>query len=837
MEDEVSFGHWLQKRRKALDLTRGELAQKIGYSTSALRKVETDERRPSKQLAEFLADALKIPEDERPVFIKVARGEHFTEPLKSQPPIPDISTLQSSQTISNSIPNPLTPLIGRESELSALHQMLRDPQCRLITLVGPGGIGKTRLAIEAVSLQGEDGEGFVHDVFFVPLTSLRSPNFIAPTIASILGYKISGSTDPATQLLEHLRKKQLLLVLDNFEHLMQGAGLIRRILECAPAVKLLLTSREQLNLRGEWVFEIDGLSVPETDQLDALENSCAVYLFVECAHRNQIGFALTEDNRWHVAKICQLVGGIPLAIELAASWVRILSCQEIAEEIERNLDFLTVITQDSADRHHSMRAVFDHSWKLLSDEERDVLMSLSVFRGGFNREAAEEVTGAQLPLLSMLAAKSLIKRISTGRFDLHELVRQYLAQYLETSGKAELVQHRQITFFIRLAETAKQQFRGPEIILWLDQLEQENDNLRAALDYSINQRSTLLALQLGAAIWRFWNYRGFIAEGRYWLKKVLALPKSESSEDLLYREIALHGAGILARIQGDFAEARNLYEESLVLQRNANDLSGVASALNNLGVVAMFEGQYALAEMYFQESLHLHRELNKPTEITYQLNNLGVLAMYQGDYEKSQLLHEEALAMYREMNDRDGIAGSLGNLGDVFRYQGNYDLAMQVLEQSLAILREIRSIHGMAITLGSIACTYLEKGDIQQARATFRSSLKMSQKVGDKTMIATDLEGIAAALSINNGQETATDEDVQLVVRLLGAANQLRKTTGAPRSAAEQAGVDRVFAQIYGQLPKKEIKLELQYGAAMTTEQTVNVVLSRLSQFSNIDDD
>jgi len=193
--------------------------------------------------------------------------------------------------------------------------------------------------------------------------------------------------------------------------------------------------------------------------------------------------------------------------------------------------------------------------------------------------------------------------------------------------------------------------------------------------------------------------------------------------------------------------------------------------------------------------------------------------------------------MYREMNDRDGIAGSLGNLGDVFRYQGNYDLAMQVLEQSLAIFREIRSIHGMAITLGSIAYTYLEKGDIEQARATFRSSLKMSHKVGDKTMIATDLEGIAATLSISNGQATATDEEMQLSVRLLGTADQLRKITGAPRSAAEQVGVDRVFAQIYGQLPKKEIELELQYGAAMTTEQTINVVLSHLSQIINVDDD
>lgn len=310
----VSFGLWLQKRRKALDLTREELAQRVGCSVSALRKIETDLRHPSIQLAELLANVLDIPADERSDFIRIARGELSIERLKSLPPLPDLSLLQPLQTISNPIPLPPTPLIGRERELVALRQMLADPQCRLITLVGPGGIGKTHLAIETATYQKKENG---RDMVFVSLASVNSASLLPGAIADALELKFQGSGEPRGQLIDHLRQKKLLLVLDNFEHLLNGVGLLVEIIQFAAQVKKLCTSREQLNVQGEWVFEVRGLGRPE-----------AKVLFENCARRVKTDFVVKGDNQITITQICRLVEGMPLAIELAAAWIGIISLSE-----------------------------------------------------------------------------------------------------------------------------------------------------------------------------------------------------------------------------------------------------------------------------------------------------------------------------------------------------------------------------------------------------------------------------------------------------------------------------------------------------------------------------
>jgi len=354
-----------------------------------------------------------------------------------------------------------------------------------------------------------------------------------------------------------------------------------------------------------------------------------------------------------------------------------------------------------------------------------------------------------------LASKSLVRRAENGRYDQHELVRQYASEQLHATDEIEQVRQRHVTFFTELAEAARQEIEGPQVTAWLDRLEHDNDNLRAALDCSIARQASQMALRLGAAMWRFWEYRGYVDEGRRWLKAVLALPGSDGDDDALQRTKVLNGAGSLARIQGDFAQARSLHEESLAIRRKVGDLKGIAASLNSLGVLAMFESQYALAETLLEESLQLCCELGIQTEVVKRLNNLGVVAMYQGDYERSRLLHEQALAVYRELNDQHGMAGSLGNLGDVLRYQGHYDRARQVLEQSLVILSDIGDVHGLAITLGSLARVHLATGDVDQAVATFGSSLMRSREVGDKTEIATGLEGVAAALVVHAERSAA----------------------------------------------------------------------------------
>ena len=403
MDSEISFGAWVTRQRKALDLTREQLARRVGCSVPGLRKIESDERRPSRQMAELLADCLQIPLEQRPTFLRVARGQLRAERLPATGYVPGGGQSRPAP----GLPRPPTPLIGREPELATLNRLLCDPQCRLLTLAGPGGIGKTRLALELASTQRAQ---FPDGVFFVPLVSLSLPEFIAPAIRSALGLSSSSPLDPKEQLLNHLRQKSLLLVLDNLEHLLEGVGLLAELLEQAPGVKLLVTSRERLNMQGEWLFDLQGLPVPPLDQVDRAEEYSAVALFVQSARRAQVGFELSAEERPWVARICQLVEGMPLAIELAAAWVRLLSCREIAQEIERNLDFLSTSARDLPERHRSMRAVFDHSWQMLSAEEQRVLRALSVFRGGFLREAAEQVTGASLSLLSALVTRSLVHR-------------------------------------------------------------------------------------------------------------------------------------------------------------------------------------------------------------------------------------------------------------------------------------------------------------------------------------------------------------------------------------------------------------------------------------------
>jgi predicted ATPase/DNA-binding XRE family transcriptional regulator len=423
---EFSFGNWVKRRRKGLDLTQQELAQRVGCSLATIVKIESDERRPSRQIAELLVQQLEIPTDQREQFLKVARKEKSSEVLgeiatTSQPlPMPRAQIPQSAGI-----------LIGREFELAEVTRLIQDENCRLLTLTGAGGIGKTRLVLEAAY---QRQNAFEYGGIFINLAPLTGRDQIVTAIADALGFVLYSASDRSVQLISHLREKELLLVLDNFEHLLNESGCISLpgdLLEGAPMVKLLVTSREPLQLRSEWVFEVRGLPIPEIHENDQLGKNSAVKLFVQRARQRSASFELMPEDYLAIRQICQLVEGVPLAIELAASWTKTLTCPEIAHEIQKNINFLTTSSRDVTERHRSIRATFDYSWKLLSNEEQIALQHLSIFKGGFTREAAEHVAGANLSILSSLVSKSLLHRIDQGRYDLHELVRQYSLEYLK----------------------------------------------------------------------------------------------------------------------------------------------------------------------------------------------------------------------------------------------------------------------------------------------------------------------------------------------------------------------------------------------------------------------
>ncbi|HEY5730795.1 MAG TPA: tetratricopeptide repeat protein [Anaerolineales bacterium] len=786
MDEDVSFGIWLEKRRKALDLTREEFAQKVGCSASALRKIETDERRPSKQLAELLANVLGIPTEERTAFIKIARGEATLSRLKTSPHLPDLSLFQSPQTLSNSIPIPPTSLIGRESELAALCQMLGDPQCRLITLVGPGGIGKTRLAIETISVQRER---FANGVYFVSLASLNSPEFIIPAISEALGFSPFGSVDPKKQLFNFLREQEMLIALDNIEHLMEGVNLLAEILECSPGLKLLVTSRERLDLMREWVFEVHGLSLPPAT-LSEVENYSVVELFVALARRVRTSFTLTEKNKAEVARICRAVDGMPLGIELAAAWVQVLSCAEIANQIEHNVDFLATTKRDMPERHRSLRAVFDHSWILLSEKEQDVLRRLSVFRGGFLRDAAEYVAGASLALLSSLISKSLILRTKAGRYDLHEIVRQFAETHLESdseegnvSARAFETRKAHANYYLSLAENAGLQLFGAQQSAWKERLEQEHDNIRATLEWLLTSETPDVTwrvetmLRLASPLHRFWHGRNG-NEGRRWLERGIAIESTLAVRvPASVRVRALETASRLAEMQNDYDATQAMLREALALSRESQEPDIVANVLDALGDLAWLQGDFVQAESYYEECLSLRRPSENQSKIALALISIGNAAVERGDFERAESVYVEGLTLSREAGDLRSIAMALYGLGMVAIGRNEGSIASRRFKEALALFDELRNDFDVALCLECLAYMAVMQGRAAQgvmlwgANETLRESLHVSlfgnyrmRRERGVTMAHSQLDEAAFQAAWEKGQEIGWEGAVAIAL-------------------------------------------------------------------------
>ena len=434
-KSESSFGAWLAKRRKTHDLTQEQLAQQIGCSLALIRKIEANERKPSIQIVDLLADAFEIAPEKRSEFRQFARNVAGATAL--QPDSPH-GFARAKQHIGNLLAQP-NALVGRELEVAALKNRLLRDDARLVTVVGPPGVGKTRLAVEAAQVVIS---AFPDGVFFVPLTPITEPALVATAIALVLGITSSAGLSAAGALKRALHDKHILLVLDNFEQVLPAAGFVAELLAECMWLKVIATSREPLHLRTERQFTLHPLALPEDPagpfDLDKLSKYASVALFIERAQAAQAEFELTTSNAAAICTVCRTLEGVPLAIELAASWVHLLSCDEIAVEMERGLDFLSATMQDMPERHRSLRAAFEHSWLLLTERERQVLSRLTAFRGGFTRDAAERVANATLDVLASLVAKSLLRRNPDGRHDLHEFIRQYAAEKLSQDGAEQL---------------------------------------------------------------------------------------------------------------------------------------------------------------------------------------------------------------------------------------------------------------------------------------------------------------------------------------------------------------------------------------------------------------
>jgi predicted ATPase len=619
----------------------------------------------------------------------------------------------------HNLPAQTSTFVSRELTAD-ISRVLDRTDCRLLTLIGPGGAGKTRLAIEVAE---GDASKFKHGVWFVPLAPLNRAEEIAASIASSLGLASSDTEEADERLLAFLRSRELLLVLDNFEHLLDGTPLLARILQTAPGIRLLVTSRQRLNVRDEWTVPVGAMHLPRDGEAfpgdggDAMERYSALRLFQQSARRAKPGIVFGGDDVPIAAQICERVGAVPLAIELAAGWVRTLSLSEISREVAGDLDFLTG-PKDAPARHGSIRAVFRSSWKLLSADEQDALRRSSVFRGGFGREAAHEVLGASLAVLSALVDKFLLHRDADGRYWRHVLIEGFVRE--EAAAHPDEVaemEERHSRYYFDLLLRHDRLWKGRKQHEGLTAIDSDMQNVRSAWAWAVAKRHENALDRVMPSLEDVYTLQGRFQEG----EASFALAASSlHTRSLTWGRVCMR-QGRFCLLLGRYERAKALLEKGLSLFRQYNALADAALALKHLGVVLYYQGAYTEAEPRLQESLGLYRKLDDPTGIANSLNNLGNIAEMLGDYDAARLQHREALALRRETGEHRLVAVSLVNLGDVAYRAGDIEEARAFYEESLSLRQEIGDHGRLAGSLARLGDVALATGDAVEAEALCRS--------------------------------------------------------------------------------------------------------------------
>jgi predicted ATPase/class 3 adenylate cyclase len=683
---------------------------------------------------------------------------------------------------------PPTPPIGREREVSGLRELLQEGG-RLVTLTGPGGTGKTRLGLQVAQ---EVLESLPDGVFFVDLAPIRDASLVASTIGHTLGLREEGGRSLLESLKEYLREKQMLLLLDNFEQVLPAAPVIAELLAHCPRLKVLVTSRAPLNLRGEQEFPVAPLALPDLQRLPATESLSgfpAVALFIERALAVRPDFNLSHQTAPAVAEICHRLDGLPLAIELAAARVRLFSPSALLTRMERRLPLLVGGARDLPARQQTLRDTIAWSYELLTEKERILFRRLSVFVGGCTLEAAEAICSVDGDLeldvlagLGSLVEKSLLRQQEgpegEPRFGMLETLREYGQESLDTSGETAFIRRQHARCFLSLAETMESQFADIEPAVWLAQLEKEHDNFRAALDWCLSgEPDAEMGLRLAGALWRFWFVGGYLREGQERLVAMLARPGAE--EPTRERARALAGAAVVAVLRGDLGPATALAEPGLLLSRELAERPSIALSLNVLGTMARYHGEYETAAARYEEALPLAREVEDRWLVSLCLYNLGTLMLLREDHERAAALYEEALALSRKANDEWFTALCLSALARLALYRGDSDRAVALLEESLS----------------------------------------RHHAVGSRWMIAVCLDGLAG-VSLARGEP-------ERAARLLGAEDTLWEAAGSSVWLTIRGDHDRCMAAARAELGESAFSTAWAEGRAMNVEQAIGYALDR----------
>jgi predicted ATPase/serine/threonine protein kinase len=705
----------------------------------------------------------------------------------------DLQLKRSDHRPSN-LPVPGTAFVGRDREVAAANALLRQPDVRLLTITGPGGIGKSRLALEVARHMADD---FPAGVYFVPLAAVTDANLITLVIAQTLGIRETGGQSPLEALREYLKGSlgaPMLLLIDNFEHLVGAAPILAGLLTTAPNLKILVTSRAALHVYHEHEFPVPSLSLPDGKSpptLEVLSEYSAISLFIQRAVAVKPDFKLTEENASAITEICSRLDGLPLAIELAAARTKLLSPSAMRTRLASSLQLLTGGARDLPARQQTLRQAIDWSYDLLSEPEQKLFRRISVFAGGCTLEAVESVSDTkqdlQMDVLDGMASmvdKSLARQIEHAdgepRFVLLETIREYGLEKLKDSGEEAETRRAHAAYCLVLAEEGAAEDISTSPAGWPERFQLEHDNFRTALEWLTKTKNVEWGLRLAVGLFRFWEMREHFAEGRDRLAKLLRLDAPATPN---LRQRALFASGVLAIGQGDYVASDTLFNESLDIANKLADKRSVAISFNALAVNARERGDLPSSSALFEASLGLWRDLQDSLAIARALSNLASIAKLQEDYPKARTLYEECLAIFREVGDRTGVAWALNHQGDAARQQGDLVAARSLCEQSLATFRELNDRWGIAGSLADLGNLAREQKDYSTADSLFRESLRIFRELEHKRGIARIVESFACSAAAQSQAEGA--------LRLAGAAAALRQSIGAPLTAAEQAKLER----------------------------------------------